>query len=109
MWVAELDGRAVGAITLRDLGGGVARLADLALLPEARGSGTGRRLVEAALAAARAAAYRQVELLTFSELVAGARALPPRRLRADEQRAPAPLGTRARLGALGAGSLACAA
>ncbi len=69
MWVAELDGRAVGAITLRDLGGGVARLADLALLPEARGSGTGRRLVEAALAAARAAAYRQVELLTFSELV----------------------------------------
>jgi GNAT superfamily N-acetyltransferase len=70
MWVAELDGRAVGAITLRDLGGGLARLGDLALLPEARGSGAGRRLVEAVVVAARAAGYDRIELMTFSELAA---------------------------------------
>ena len=69
MWVAELDGRAVGAITLRGLGGGVARLGDLALLPEARGSGTGRRLVETVIVAAREAGYELLELLTFSDLV----------------------------------------
>ncbi len=68
LWVAELDGRAVGTVTLRDLGDGLARLAHLALLPEARGTGTGRRLVEIVLAAAREAGYRRVELITFSDL-----------------------------------------
>jgi GNAT superfamily N-acetyltransferase len=68
IWIAELDGRAVGAITLRDLGGGLARLGHLALEPEARGSGAGRRLVEAVLAAAREADYERVELFTFSGL-----------------------------------------
>jgi ribosomal protein S18 acetylase RimI-like enzyme len=70
LWIAELDGRAVGAVTLRDLGGGLARLGDLALQPEARRSGAGRRLVETVLAAAREAGYERVELLTFSDLVA---------------------------------------
>jgi N-acetylglutamate synthase-like GNAT family acetyltransferase len=70
LWIAELDGRAVGTVTLRDLGGRLARLAHLALLPEARGTGTGRRLVELALAAARQAGFERVELVTFGELVA---------------------------------------
>jgi GNAT superfamily N-acetyltransferase len=70
LWMAELDGRVVGAITLRDLGDGLARLGDLALLPVARGSGAGRRLVEMVLEAARAAGYERIELLTFSELAA---------------------------------------
>ncbi|HEV7846677.1 MAG TPA: GNAT family N-acetyltransferase [Thermoleophilaceae bacterium] len=70
LWMAELDGRAVGAITLRDLGGGLARLGHLALLPEARGAGAGRGLIEAVLGAARAAGYARIELLTFSELAA---------------------------------------
>ena len=70
LWIAELDGRAVGAVTLRDLGDGLARLGHLALAPEARGSGAGRRLVDAVLAAARAAGYQRVELLTFSDLSA---------------------------------------
>jgi len=70
MWVAELDGRTVGVIALRDLGGGLARLADLALEPAARGSGAGRRLVEAVVAAARDAGHERLELMTFSELVA---------------------------------------
>ncbi len=68
MWIAELDGWAVGTITLRDLGRGLARLGHLALQPEARGSGVGRRLVEAVLEAARDAGYERVELVTFSEL-----------------------------------------
>jgi ribosomal protein S18 acetylase RimI-like enzyme len=68
LWMAELDGRVVGAITLRDLGGGAARLGHLALLPEARGSGAGRRLVETVVAAARAAGYDRLELVTFSDL-----------------------------------------
>ena len=70
LWIAELDAGAVGAVTLRDLGGGLARLGDLALQPEARGSGAGRRLVETALAAARQGGYERVELVTFSDLVA---------------------------------------
>jgi GNAT superfamily N-acetyltransferase len=70
LWMAELDGRVVGAITLRDLGDGLARLGDLALMPEARGSGAGRRLVETVLEAARAAGYERIELLTFSDLAA---------------------------------------
>ena len=70
LWIAELDRRAVGAVTLRDLGGGLARLGHLALTPEARGSGTGRRLIETVLAAARAAGYERLELLTFSDLTA---------------------------------------
>lgn len=70
MWIAELDGRTVGAVTLRDLGGGLARLGHLALEPEARGSGAGRRLVEEVLGTARDAGYERVELVTFSDLVA---------------------------------------
>jgi len=67
-WVAELDGQVVGGVTLRDLGGGLARLGNLALQPEARGTGAGRRLVEHVLEAAREAGYDRVELFTFSAL-----------------------------------------
>jgi GNAT superfamily N-acetyltransferase len=70
MWVAELDGRVVGGVTLRDLGGGLARLGHLALRPEARGTGAGRRLFDSVIEAARAAGYERIELMTFSELEA---------------------------------------
>jgi len=68
LWMAEADGVVVGGVTLRGLGGGLARLGDLALQPEARGTGAGRRLVESVLEAARAAGYERVELMTFSAL-----------------------------------------
>lgn len=69
-WIAELDGRAVGSVTLRDLGGGLARLGHLALRPEARGTGAGWRLLETVVEAAREAAYERLELMTFRDLVA---------------------------------------
>ena len=68
LWIAEAEGQVVGGVTLRDLGHGLARLGHLALQPEARGTGTGRRLVESVLEAARAAGYERVELMTFGAL-----------------------------------------
>jgi GNAT superfamily N-acetyltransferase len=68
-WIAEMDGRAVGSVTLRDLGGGLARLGHLVLRPEARGSGAGRRLFESVVEAAREAGYERLDLMTFSDLV----------------------------------------
>jgi GNAT superfamily N-acetyltransferase len=70
LWLAELEGRVVGSITLYDVGGGRGRLGDLVLTPEARGSGAGRRLVEHVLDAARAAPYERLELFTFGDLTA---------------------------------------
>jgi GNAT superfamily N-acetyltransferase len=70
LWIAEADGSAVGSITLNDEGAGLGRLGHLVLTPETRGSGTGRRLVELVLEAARAAAYERLELATFSDLSA---------------------------------------
>src|SRR4051812_582419 len=70
LWIAEAEGQVVGGVTLRDLGGGLARLGHLALRPEARGTGSGRRLVEVVLDAARTADYDRIELMTFSALTA---------------------------------------
>jgi GNAT superfamily N-acetyltransferase len=70
LWIAELDGRVVGSITLSDEGRGLGRLGHLVLTPDARGSGAGRRLVERVLEAARAAPYERLELATFSDLSA---------------------------------------
>jgi GNAT superfamily N-acetyltransferase len=67
-WIAELDGRPVGSVTLRDLGGGLARLGHLVLRPEARGTGAGRRLFETVVETARAAGYERLELMTISDL-----------------------------------------
>jgi GNAT superfamily N-acetyltransferase len=70
LWIAEAEGKPVGSITLNDEGGGLGRLGHLVLTPETRGSGTGRRLVETVLDAARAAGYQRLELATFSDLSA---------------------------------------
>jgi GNAT superfamily N-acetyltransferase len=70
LWIAETGGRPVGSITLDDQGGGTGQLGHLVLTPEARGTGTGRRLVEQVLEAARAAGYERLQLFTFHELSA---------------------------------------
>ncbi len=70
LWIAEVDGRPVGTITLDDQGGGLGQLGHLVLTEEARGSGVGRRLVECVLAAAREAGYERLQLFTFNDLSA---------------------------------------
>jgi GNAT superfamily N-acetyltransferase len=73
LWLAEIDGRSVGSVTLYGIGERRGRLGHLVLAPEARGSGAGRRLVEHVLEAARAAPYERLELMTFSDLSAAGR------------------------------------
>jgi GNAT superfamily N-acetyltransferase len=57
-----------GTITLIEESLALGRLADLVLVPEARGSGVGRRLVETVLAAARQTGYERLQLFTFADL-----------------------------------------
>ena len=68
LWIAEADGHPVGSITLDDQGAGLGQLGHLVLTPETRGTGTGRRLVEQVLEAARAVGYERLQLFTFHEL-----------------------------------------
>jgi predicted N-acetyltransferase YhbS len=72
-WIAELDGRAVGSITLRNLGHGLggppSPLSPLPFPPKPPGTGVGRQLFDTVVDAARAAGYERLELMTFSDLV----------------------------------------
>jgi GNAT superfamily N-acetyltransferase len=68
IWLARLVGKTVGSITLNEENRELGRLGHLVLLPEARGTGAGRRLVETVLAAARATGYERLELYTFADL-----------------------------------------
>ncbi|MFD3920555.1 GNAT family N-acetyltransferase [Streptomyces sp. NPDC058595] len=76
VWIAELDGRAVGSVMcVRDAETpGAARLRLLLVEPEARGHGLGERMVEAVVDFARDAGYREVVLWT-NDLLAAARKL----------------------------------
>jgi DNA-binding MarR family transcriptional regulator/GNAT superfamily N-acetyltransferase len=74
VWIAELDGRAVGCVMcVRDEAPGAARLRLLLVEPDARGLGVGDRLVAAVVAFAREAGYREVVLWTNDVLAAARR------------------------------------
>ena len=107
-WIAELDGRAVGSSRCGTSGTASRALGHLALRPEARGTGAGRRLFDTVLDAARAAGYQRLELMTFSDLVDAREIYSRARLRADGERAPGSLGPRARMERWRARPLACA-
>ena len=69
-WVAERNGERLGSVFLVKEADEVARLRLLLLVPAARGQGLGRRLVEACIAFARAAGYREIVLWTHQVLTA---------------------------------------
>ncbi|MFC4471005.1 GNAT family N-acetyltransferase [Streptomyces xiangluensis] len=65
VWIAELDGRAVGCVMcVRDEAPGAARLRLLLVEPDARGLGIGDRLVRACIEFARGVGYREMVLWT---------------------------------------------
>ena len=73
LWVAEHEGKVVGAIGMTGEGGGVVRLRWFLVAPESRGAGIGGRLLHAALDWARGQGYERVVLFTFGDLVDAAR------------------------------------
>jgi molybdenum cofactor guanylyltransferase len=72
--VAVMDGDVVGSVALRTVGRGTLQLKRMYLRREQRGRGLGRRLLETALAEARASGARRIELDT-TERMEAARAL----------------------------------
>jgi len=77
-WIAELDGRRVGAVFVVRKSATTAQLRMLILAPEARGRGLGARLTDECIAFARAKGYRKMVLWTNSCLAA-ARAIYAKR------------------------------
>ncbi|HZE40807.1 MAG TPA: helix-turn-helix domain-containing GNAT family N-acetyltransferase [Stackebrandtia sp.] len=68
-WIAELDGRAVGAVMcVQGPDADTAKLRVLLVEPSARGRGIGARLVDECLDFARKAGYRRITLWTMSVL-----------------------------------------
>ncbi|HEY4029646.1 MAG TPA: bifunctional helix-turn-helix transcriptional regulator/GNAT family N-acetyltransferase [Caulobacteraceae bacterium] len=72
-WIAERDGQRLGSVFLAKDDAETARIRLLLVEPAARGAGLGRKLVEAAVAFARRAGYREVVLWTHRELHAARR------------------------------------
>lgn len=73
LWLAERDGRLVGAVGIVAREGDAAQLRWFLVHPNARGHGLGRRLLAEALAFCRQAGYRSVYLWTVSPLAGAAR------------------------------------
>jgi ribosomal protein S18 acetylase RimI-like enzyme len=68
LWVAEDDGRVVGAVGLTGISPQLGQLRWFLVDAAARGRGVGRELLDGALAFARSSGYERVMLETFSEL-----------------------------------------
>jgi GNAT superfamily N-acetyltransferase len=67
-WVVDDGGAVVGSCALYPVGDGVVELRKMYLAPSVRGHGWGRRLLEQALAAARADGYVRIQLETATVL-----------------------------------------
>ena len=68
LWIAEQGDRIVGSIAMVDAEANVGQLRWFLVVPETRGTGLGKALLDAALAYARERGYRHVYLWTFADL-----------------------------------------
>jgi GNAT superfamily N-acetyltransferase len=68
LWIAEEGACVVGSIAMVDAEPGVGQLRWFILVPEARGTGLGKRLLNEALAYARERGFRHLYLWTFAGL-----------------------------------------
>ena len=68
LWIAEDGERIVGCIALVEAGEGVGQLRWFLVVPEARGIGLGRRLLEEALSHARQLGLAHIYLWSFADL-----------------------------------------
>jgi GNAT superfamily N-acetyltransferase len=74
LWIAEDENRVVGSIALVDAEDeGVGQLRWFLLVPEARGTGLGRRLLDEALAHARERGLAHIYLWSFADLTGALR------------------------------------
>ena len=73
LWIAEDDERIVGSIALVDGDKGVGQLRWFLLVPEARGTGLGKRLLDEALAYARQRGLAHIYLWSFADLTGALR------------------------------------
>ena len=72
IWFVENQGKMVGAIAIMGRSGEIAQLRYFLLLPQYRGLGLGKKLVQTALDFCKTTGYRTVYLLTATELEAAA-------------------------------------
>jgi ribosomal protein S18 acetylase RimI-like enzyme len=73
--LAKQGGATIGIVGLKPLLPGIAEIKRLYVVPEARGTGLGRRLAERALAGAKAKGYERVRLDTHRPSMGAAMAL----------------------------------
>lgn len=67
IWLAHLDGKAVGCVAVRPLADGSAELKRLYVAPSGRGRGLGRRLLVRAIVFAARAGFRELKLDTLGD------------------------------------------